>query len=349
MIFTDMELREEEYRKVREVIIPEDNIPSPISTQDPSGYGSDSSTASSRECNNRLEESPKELRASGTASSAFSIDSILGRSNVDEDLQENEREEQDIRSNFARPVALSASHSTVTRKPFSLPNLRTVFQDGEFNRISDNRLTGLTPTTVYPVAGLQTYPETNIPDPNGYSAASLASASLLYSGWFAQSKPGQLFGLQGKSNIIFTSSFKNEKSKNHPSIIDRVKLPYNFLIELKVYHETRYTFAPRLRGGTQNHSSKVLMVFSRVRSPLPVHPGSSGPISLRCYPEKEKKGIEINDIKNVRKEKKRTNFENLYSFFFLFFFPFYIRRKRSKRFQSHARETLAPRLSTMVS
>lgn len=31
-----------------------------------------------------------------------------------------------------------------------------------------------------------------------YSTASLASASLLYSGWFSQSKSSQLFGLHGK-------------------------------------------------------------------------------------------------------------------------------------------------------
>lgn len=45
------------------------------------------------------------------------------------------------------------------------------------------------------------YPEGALPvDPTtAYSATSLASASLLYSSWFAQTKPGQLFGLQGKS------------------------------------------------------------------------------------------------------------------------------------------------------
>ncbi|XP_023247812.1 homeobox protein ceh-19-like, partial [Copidosoma floridanum] len=40
------------------------------------------------------------------------------------------------------------------------------------------------------------FPETNLLDPTAYSAASLASASLLYNSWLAQSKPGQIFGLQ---------------------------------------------------------------------------------------------------------------------------------------------------------
>lgn len=50
---------------------------------------------------------------------------------------------------------------------------------------------------LYTHAGLP-YPEGALPDPSTYSATSLASASLLYSSWFAQTKPGQLFGLQGK-------------------------------------------------------------------------------------------------------------------------------------------------------
>lgn len=32
---------------------------------------------------------------------------------------------------------------------------------------------------------------------SGFSASSLASASLLYGGWVVPSKPGQMFGLQG--------------------------------------------------------------------------------------------------------------------------------------------------------
>lgn len=51
--------------------------------------------------------------------------------------------------------------------------------------------------SLYTHTGLP-YPEGALPDPSAYSATSLASASLLYSSWFAQTKPGQLFGLQGK-------------------------------------------------------------------------------------------------------------------------------------------------------
>ncbi|XP_014469203.1 PREDICTED: homeobox protein ceh-30-like [Dinoponera quadriceps] len=49
--------------------------------------------------------------------------------------------------------------------------------------------------SLYTHTGLP-YPEGALPDPTAYSATSLASASLLYSSWFAQTKPGQLFGLQ---------------------------------------------------------------------------------------------------------------------------------------------------------
>lgn len=51
---------------------------------------------------------------------------------------------------------------------------------------------------LYTHTGLAVYPENTLPEPPGYSTTSLASASLLYSSWFAQTKPGQLFGLQGK-------------------------------------------------------------------------------------------------------------------------------------------------------
>jgi len=60
--------------------------------------------------------------------------------------------------------------------------------------------------SMYTHVGLP-YSEGALSDPSAYSATSLASASLLYSSWFAQTKPGQLFGLQGKfrpleSNLI---------------------------------------------------------------------------------------------------------------------------------------------------
>ncbi|XP_058795037.1 homeobox protein ceh-28-like [Phymastichus coffea] len=52
-----------------------------------------------------------------------------------------------------------------------------------------------TTSELYHTASLQ-FPETNLADTSNYSAASLASASLLYNSWFVQSKPGQIFGLQ---------------------------------------------------------------------------------------------------------------------------------------------------------
>lgn len=60
--------------------------------------------------------------------------------------------------------------------------------------------------SLYTHAGLP-YSEGALSDSSAYSATSLASASLLYSSWFAQTKPGQLFGLQGKlihleSNLV---------------------------------------------------------------------------------------------------------------------------------------------------
>lgn len=67
--------------------------------------------------------------------------------------------------------------------------------------------------SLYTHAGLP-YSEGALPDPSAYSATSLASASLLYSSWFAQTKPGQLFGLQGKlrpfeqSNLIFAKAYQ---------------------------------------------------------------------------------------------------------------------------------------------
>ena len=54
-------------------------------------------------------------------------------------------------------------------------------------------------TGLYASAGLSCS-EVTLADPPAYSATSLASASILYNNWFAQSKPGQLFGLQGKYN-----------------------------------------------------------------------------------------------------------------------------------------------------
>ncbi|XP_015604666.1 homeobox protein engrailed-1a [Cephus cinctus] len=152
----------------------EEDINSPNSSHEPTGYVSDSSSENSREYPGGQNEQRNSSPAAAT--SAFSIDSILGRTARRDDDKDTEREaerdleddqedrdEREDRSHFVRPTAIPAAH------------------------------TGLT-GALYPATGL-TYPEGNLTDPTGYSAASLASASLLYSGWFAQSKPSQLFGL----------------------------------------------------------------------------------------------------------------------------------------------------------
>jgi hypothetical protein len=56
---------------------------------------------------------------------------------------------------------------------------------------------------LYSTTNLQ-FSDANVIDPSSYSAASLASASLLYNSWFVQSKPNQIFGLQGKQNAFYT-------------------------------------------------------------------------------------------------------------------------------------------------
>ncbi|XP_012266277.3 NK1 transcription factor-related protein 1 [Athalia rosae] len=169
-----------ESRISRDRELNDENLASPISNQEPnSGYGSDSSSSSCREYRRTPPNKELRINASATAASnnAFSIDSILGRNQrnnhadieIDserdrDDDEQDDREEQDDRGHFVKPTAISASHSGFTN-------------------------------ALYSTAGLS-YPETALADPTGYTAASLASASLLYSGWFAQSKPGQLFGLQ---------------------------------------------------------------------------------------------------------------------------------------------------------
>ncbi|EZA60636.1 homeobox protein HMX2 isoform X2 [Ooceraea biroi] len=146
---------------------------SPIVNQESVEYASDSSCEGYREFQ-RQQIERRNLSPIAAASSAFTIDSILGRNekrnhtlrtNSSGDKEEDQDEGDDkIEGHFVRPTAIPAARSNI--------------EGG-----------------IYTHAGLP-YPEGALPDPSAYSATSLASASLLYSSWFAQTKPGQLFGLQ---------------------------------------------------------------------------------------------------------------------------------------------------------
>ncbi|XP_053975979.1 homeobox protein MSH-D-like [Hylaeus volcanicus] len=145
------------------------------SHQDTTEYVSDSGSESCKEiCRKQVERKDS---SPTTVSSAFTIDNILGR-NEDRDTEvssslnnsEDRDEEQDDRdekmdgSRFIKPTAIPATHSDMS-------------------------------VGLYAPSGLS-YSEVTFSDPSGYSATSFASASLLYNSWFAQTKPGQLFGLQ---------------------------------------------------------------------------------------------------------------------------------------------------------
>ncbi|XP_076241216.1 uncharacterized protein LOC143183543 [Calliopsis andreniformis] len=138
-------------------------------------YASDSSSGSYKEIHGKQTEGKNSSPV--TISSAFTIDNILGRHEErdigvssslnhaeDRDEEQDEREEKMEESQFIKPTAIPATHSDMN-------------------------------AALYAPAGLS-YSEVTFSDPSGYSATSLASASLLYNSWFAQTKPGQLFGLQ---------------------------------------------------------------------------------------------------------------------------------------------------------
>ncbi|XP_067205286.1 uncharacterized protein [Linepithema humile] len=145
---------------------------SPIINRESAEYASDSSCEGYRE----FQKQQIERRNSSpiAVSSAFTIDSILGRnekrdqtsrmnSSGDKEEDQDETDER-IEGHFVRPTAIPAARPDI--------------EGGLYTH------TGLS------------YPEGALPDTSTYSATSLASASLLYSSWFAQTKPGQLFGLQ---------------------------------------------------------------------------------------------------------------------------------------------------------
>ncbi|XP_077271046.1 uncharacterized protein LOC143902212 [Temnothorax americanus] len=144
---------------------------SPTANRESIEYTSDSSCEGYRE----YQKQQTERRNSSpiAASSAFTIDSILGRNEKREisrinnsgDKEEDQNETEDrIEGHFVKPTAIPATRTDI---------------EG----------------SLYTHAGLP-YSECALPDSSAYSATSLASASLLYSSWFAQTKPGQLFGLQ---------------------------------------------------------------------------------------------------------------------------------------------------------
>ncbi|XP_078039003.1 uncharacterized protein LOC144471120 [Augochlora pura] len=134
-------------------------------------YASDCSNESYKET--RRNQIERKNSSPIAVSSAFTIDNILGKHderdaevsssfNQSEDKDEDDRDEKFEEGQFIKPTAIPATHSDM----------------------------GL-----YAPTGLS-YSEVTFSDPTGYSATSFASASLLYNSWFAQTKPGQLFGLQ---------------------------------------------------------------------------------------------------------------------------------------------------------
>ncbi|XP_015184899.1 PREDICTED: homeobox protein engrailed-2-A-like [Polistes dominula] len=90
----------------------------------------------------------------------------IDRINVSpEDEQDNDKDnDKIIEGQFVRPTAIPATHSNVSGMLYA--------------------------HTAIP------YTDGTLSDHSSYTTTSLASASLLYSSWFAQSKPAQLFGLQ---------------------------------------------------------------------------------------------------------------------------------------------------------
>ncbi|XP_033213774.1 homeobox protein MSH-D-like [Belonocnema kinseyi] len=137
-----------------------------------SSYASDSSNGSEQ----IFRSTGSDLRkVSPVVNSVFSIDSILGKEETKKDEVFSEKEGlRKIEHNFEE---------------------REDQDEGQF-------LKSMTIPAAHPgiIGGFYTAggpcPEGILADTSGYSAASLASASLLYGGWVVPSKPGQLFGLQ---------------------------------------------------------------------------------------------------------------------------------------------------------
>ncbi|KAG7190975.1 hypothetical protein KM043_007024 [Ampulex compressa] len=148
---------------------------SPNGHREPMEYASDSSSESYKEFHRQQIE--RKNSSPVAASSAFTIDNILGRNEKrvevkyfgldtsrERDEDQEKREDRHEEGHFIKPTAIPAAHPDINGTLYAHPGL--------------------------------SYPEPTLTDPSGYSATSLASASLLYNSWFAQTKPGQLFGLQ---------------------------------------------------------------------------------------------------------------------------------------------------------
>lgn len=131
MILSEMEVREDrlslDVDDSRNSNDDSHNNASPISTKEPSGYGSDSSSSSCRDYQRQTSSSKDDIcrnnnSATVSVTNAFSIDSILGRNqrcdtdggtDGEREREEDEQDDREIRvwNQFVRPTAISASHS----------------------------------------------------------------------------------------------------------------------------------------------------------------------------------------------------------------------------------------------
>ncbi|XP_063989796.1 homeobox protein MSH-C-like [Diachasmimorpha longicaudata] len=151
--------------------VKEDSTESSDRSHDLTGFASDTSDTSDDE---RLLPPAKATNSINPVSSAFSIDSILGRKECSRSEQESS-----VENNRGDSVGQDGSYYV---GPVGLSGSSGSFYDQHTNPL-------------YSPGSAPSLPE-GLPESPGYSAASLASASLLYGSWFTQSKPGQLFGLQ---------------------------------------------------------------------------------------------------------------------------------------------------------
>ncbi|KAG9428453.1 homeobox protein HMX2 [Apis mellifera carnica] len=152
-------------------------------------YESDSSGESVYEGGRGKERKNSSVVAGSTT--AFTIDNILGR-----------REKRKKRKKDVVGVRLDTNCPEGGREEEQEEEEQQEEEEEEEERVEGSQFIGsnvvsATNSGLYPAAGFSYTDVTTLgsPDP-GYSATSLASASILYNSWFAQSKPGQLFGLQ---------------------------------------------------------------------------------------------------------------------------------------------------------
>ncbi|XP_016911400.2 homeobox protein HMX2 isoform X2 [Apis cerana] len=155
------------------------------------GYESDSSGESVYEgMGGGREQRGKERKNSSVvagSTTAFTIDNILGR-----------REKRKKRKKDVAGVRVDSNCPEGGREE----EQEEEEEEEEEERMEGSQFIGSNVVSaansgLYPAAGFSYSDVTTLgsPDP-AYSATSLASASILYNSWFAQSKPGQLFGLQ---------------------------------------------------------------------------------------------------------------------------------------------------------